>query len=435
MTLGNDPGAVKCQSCYTTRPMAATSHTAEIQRQLAVIKSGVEELIPEAELVRKLERSIASKTPLRVKQGFDPTAPDIHLGHTIGLRKLRQFQELGHQVVLIVGSYTALVGDPSGRSQTRPTLTEQEVNANAQTYLDQFFKVVDKSRTEERWNGEWFKAMSFVDVLRLTSRFTVARILERDDFSIRFKAGEPISVHELLYPLMQAYDSVVIRADVEIGATEQKFNLLAGRDIQTAYDVEPQVILTLPVLEGLDGVRRMSKSLGNYIGIAEPPKEIYGKVMSLPDKLIERYFRLVTDASSGEIEEVARALRSGDSNPMTWKKALAHRLVRMYHGAPAADFAQSEFEKQFSRRELPSELPTVEVAPGVVRARDLVMLAFPNQYTGSSAGSLFKQGAVHLNGERVTDVARELRLGKGPGAVPEVIVKVGRKIARVISKG
>jgi tyrosyl-tRNA synthetase len=337
-------------------------------------------------------------------------------------------------VVLIVGSYTALVGDPSGRSQTRPTLTEEEVNANAQTYLDQFFKVVDKSRTEVRWNGEWFKAMSFVDVLRLTSRFTVARILERDDFSIRFKAGEPISVHELLYPLMQAYDSVVIRADVEIGATEQKFNLLAGRDIQTAYDIEPQVILTLPVLEGLDGVRRMSKSLGNYIGIAEPPKEIYGKVMSLPDKLIERYFRLVTDASADEIEEVARTLR-GDKNPMLLKKALAHRLVRMYHGPSDADFAQQEFEKQFSRRELPSEMPTIEVSAGAFRARDLMMLAFPNQYTGSSAGSLFKQGAVHMNGERVTDVTKELRLGAAPGALPEVVVKVGRKVARIVPKG
>ena len=405
-----------------------------VGEQLAILRRGAVEIIPEDDLVRKLERSVASKKPLRVKQGFDPTAPDIHLGHTIGLRKLRQFQELGHQVVLIVGSYTALVGDPSGRSQTRPTLTEEEVNANAQTYLDQFFKVVDKSRTEVRWNGEWFKAMSFVDVLRLTSRFTVARILERDDFSIRFKAGEPISVHELLYPLMQAYDSVVIRADVEIGATEQKFNLLAGRDIQTAYDVEPQVILTLPVLEGLDGVRRMSKSLGNYIGIAEPPKEIYGKVMSLPDTLIERYFRLVTDASAEEIEKVARTLREGQ-NPMVLKKALAHRLVRMYHAASDADFAQQEFEKQFSRRELPSEMPTVEVPAGAFRARDLMMLAFPNQYTGSSAGSLFKQGAVHMNGERVTDVTKELRLGGDPGALREVVVKVGRKVARVVPKG
>jgi tyrosyl-tRNA synthetase len=405
----------------------------EVERQLGIIRSGIEELIPEEELVRKLTRSLATRTPLRVKQGFDPTAPDIHLGHTVGLRKLRQFQELGHQVVLIVGSYTALVGDPSGRSQTRPTLSEEQVEANARTYLDQFFKVVDKSRTEVRWNGEWFKAMTFLDVLRLTSRFTVARILERDDFSIRFKEGAPISVHELLYPLMQAYDSVVIRADVEIGATEQKFNLLAGRDIQTAYDVEPQVILTLPVLEGLDGVRRMSKSLGNYIGIAEPPKEIYGKVMSLPDKLIERYFRLATDATSAEIEEVAHSLRGG-ANPMVSKKALAHRIVRMYHSASDADFAQEEFEKQFSRREIPSDLPTIELEPGVIRARDLVMRAFPNQYTGSTAGSLFKQGAVHINGERVTDVTKELRLGRESGAESELIVKVGRKIARVVTR-
>ena len=414
--------------------MPAPSGSAEVKRQLEVIRSGIEELIPEEEMVRKLERSIASKKPLRVKQGFDPTAPDIHLGHTIGLRKLRQFQDLGHQVVLIVGSYTALVGDPSGRSQTRPTLTEEEVLANAQTYLDQFFKVVDKDRTEVRWNGEWFKAMSFLDVLKLTSRFTVARMLERDDFEIRFKAREPISVHELLYPLMQAYDSVVIRADVEIGATEQKFNLLTGRDIQAAYDVEPQVILTLPVLEGLDGVRRMSKTLGNFIGIAEPPKEIYGKVMSLPDKLIERYFRLATDASTAEIEEVARSLR-GDANPMLSKKALAHRLVRMYHGPSDADFAQGEFEKQFSRRELPSEMPTIQLQAGAFRARDLMMLAFPNQYTGSSAGSLFKQGAVHMNGERVTDVTKELRLGAAAGGPAEIIVKVGRKIVRIVPKG
>ena len=414
--------------------MPARSKSAEVERQLEVIRSGIEELIPEEELVRKLERSIASRKPLRVKQGFDPTAPDIHLGHTIGLRKLRQFQELGHQVVLIVGSYTALVGDPSGRSQTRPTLSEEAVLANAQTYLDQFFKVVDKERTEVRWNGEWFKAMSFVDVLKLTSRFTVARMLERDDFQIRFKKGEPISVHELLYPLMQAYDSVVIHADIEIGATEQKFNLLTGRDIQAAYDVEPQVILTLPVLEGTDGVRRMSKTLGNFIGIAEPPKEIYGKLMSLPDKLIERYFRLVTDSTPDECDEVARSLRGG-ANPMTWKKALAHRVVRMYHGQAAADFAQTEFEKQFSRRELPSDLPTIELTPGAFRARDLMMHAFPNQYTGSSAGSLFKQGAVYMNGERVTDVAKEIRIGREPGAQKEVIIKVGRKIARLVPKG
>lgn len=412
--------------------MNAPVSKAEIERQLRVIRSGVEELIPEAELVRKLERSLSTKTPLRVKQGFDPTAPDIHLGHTIGLRKLRQFQELGHQVVLIVGSYTALVGDPSGRSATRPPLSEEQVMANAQTYMDQFFKVVDRNRTEVHWNGDWFRPMSFVEILKLTSQVTIARILERDDFEKRYKAGEPIGVHELLYPLMQAYDSVVVRSDVEIGATEQKFNLLTGRDIQMAYGVEPQVILTLPVLEGLDGVRRMSKSLGNYIGVAEPPKEIYGKAMSLPDSMIERYFRLVTDAPDAECDEVARALREPSTNPMIWKKKLAHRIVSQYHGPSAADQAQLEFEKQFSRREIPSELPTVTVEPGVFRARDLMMRAFPNEYTGSRAGALFKQGAVFVNGQRVTDMGSEIAVGSGPGAQPEVVFKVGRKYARVV---
>ncbi|HET9252471.1 MAG TPA: tyrosine--tRNA ligase [Candidatus Eisenbacteria bacterium] len=412
--------------------MSAAGHKAEIDRQLAMIRSGVEELIPEAELVRKLERSIATRTPLRVKQGFDPTAPDIHLGHTIGLRKLRQFQELGHQVVLIVGSYTALVGDPSGRSATRPALGEEQVMANAKTYMEQFFKVVDKERTEVHWNGDWFRPMSFVEILKLTSQVTVARILERDDFEKRYKAGEPIGVHEFLYPLMQAYDSVVVRSDVEIGATEQKFNLLTGRDIQIAYGVEPQVILTLPVLEGLDGVRRMSKSLGNYVGIAEPPKEIYGKVMSLPDSMIERYFRLVTDAGEAECVELARALRDSSTNPMIWKKKLAHRIVAQYHGPDAADQAQLEFEKQFSRRELPSELPTVRVEPGVFRARDLLMRAFPDQYTGSRAGALFQQGAVYINGQRVTDIRAEIAVGGGSGGLAEVVFKVGRKVARVV---
>jgi len=412
--------------------MASTSHTAEIERQLAVIKSGVEELIPEAELVRKLERSLATKTPLRVKQGFDPTAPDIHLGHTIGLRKLRQFQDLGHQVVLIVGDFSALVGDPSGRSQTRPQLTEDEVKANAKTYLDQFFRVVDKARTEVRWNGEWLRSMTFADVLRLASEMTIARILERDDFEKRYKAGEPIGVHELLYPLMVAYDSVVVKADVEIGATEQKYNLLTGRDIQTAHGVEPQVILTLPVLEGTDGVRRMSKSIGNYIGVAEPPKEIYGKVMSLPDALIVRYLRLVTDATANEVEEADRALKDPKTNPMSWKKALASRIVRMYHGPDAAERAQADFEKQFSRREAPSDMPTVSLSPGKFRARDLMMKAFPNEYTATQAGSMFKQGAVSVNGDRVTDLAAEIELGGGAQGLREVVFKVGRKYARVI---
>jgi tyrosyl-tRNA synthetase len=405
---------------------------AEFDRQLAVIRAGTEEILPEAEFAKKLERSIAEKKPLRVKQGFDPTAPDIHLGHTIGLRKLRAFQDLGHQVILIVGSYTALVGDPSGRSATRPRLTEEDVRANAQTYLDQFFKVVDRSRTEVHWNGDWFAKMAFTDILHLAAQFTVARMLERDDFEKRYRAGEPISVHEFLYPLMQAYDSVVVRSDVELGATEQKFNLLAGRDIQVAYGQEPQAILTLPVLEGLDGVRRMSKSLGNYIGVAEPPGEIFGKAMSLPDRLIERYFRLATDATAEECAEVARSLADPSVNPMTFKKALAHRLVRMYHDAPEADRARDEFEKQFSRREAPSEMPVVALPPGRFRARDLMMKAFPEQYTGSAAGALFKQGAVHVNGERWSDPAAEVELRAGDAGA--LVFKVGRKYAKVVGK-
>jgi tyrosyl-tRNA synthetase len=412
--------------------MTVSPHKAEVERQLDIIRTRTEELLPEAEWLAKLERSIATKTPLRVKQGFDPTAPDIHLGHTLGLRKLRQFQELGHQVVLIVGSYTALVGDPSGRSATRPPLTEDQVMSNAQTYMEQFFKVVDQDRTEVHWNGDWFKKMSFVDILKLASQITVARILERDDFEKRYKAGEPIAVHELLYPLMQAYDSVVIRADVEIGATEQKFNLLTGRDIQTAYGMEPQVILTTPVLEGLDGVRRMSKSLGNYIGVTEPPAEIYGKVMSLPDRLIERFFRLATDADKAECDEVARILSDPATNPMSLKKQLAHRIVRMYHGPDAAESAQLQFEKQFSRREAPSEMPVVRVESGAFRARDLLMRAFPGEYTGSKAGALFKQGAVYLDGERVTDIGLEIRMGNGGKS--EAVFKVGRKYVKVVAE-
>jgi tyrosyl-tRNA synthetase len=412
--------------------MTVSPHSAEIERQLDIIRSRTEELIPAAEWRAKLERSIATNTPLRVKQGFDPTAPDIHLGHTLGLRKLREFQELGHQVVLIVGSYTALVGDPSGRSATRPALGEDQVMANAKTYMEQFFKVVDKERTEVHWNGDWFKKMSFVDILKLASHVTVARILERDDFEKRYKAGEPISIHELLYPLMQAYDSVMIRADVEIGATEQKFNLLTGRDIQAAYGMEPQVILTTPVLEGLDGVRRMSKSLGNYIGVTEPPSEIYGKVMSLPDSLIGRFFRLVTDASKAECDEVARALKDPAVNPMSLKKQLAHRIVRMYHDPDAADSAQLQFEKQFSRRELPSEMPVVRVESGAFRARDLLMRAFPGEYTGNKAGTLFKQGAVYLDGERITDIGLEIRMGNG--GRHEAVFKVGRKFAKIVAE-
>ncbi|HDN59533.1 MAG TPA: tyrosine--tRNA ligase, partial [Candidatus Marinimicrobia bacterium] len=297
-----------------------------IEKQLEVIKSGVEELISEEELIKKLERCEKTGKPLRVKQGFDPTAPDIHLGHTVGLRKLKQFQDLGHTVVLIIGDYTGMVGDPSGKSETRPRLTYEQVMENAKTYEKQFFKILDRDRTEVRYNGEWFSKMSFSDVMDLAAKFTVARLLERDDFSNRYKEGKPISLHEFFYPLMQGFDSVAIQADVEIGATEQKFNLVAARQIQREYGQEPQVILTLPVLEGIDGTQRMSKTLGNYVGIDEPPDEMFGKVMSIPDELILKYFTLVTDYSVEQLKDLKKRLDDPAVNPMEIKKELARAI-------------------------------------------------------------------------------------------------------------
>ncbi|HFB68539.1 MAG TPA: tyrosine--tRNA ligase, partial [Calditrichae bacterium] len=301
-----------------------------LKEQLEIISRGTVDLLPMDELKMKLERSIKTGKPLRIKQGFDPTAPDIHLGHTVGLRKLKQFQDLGHQVVIIIGDYTGMVGDPSEKNSTRPRLTHEQVMENAKTYEKQFFKILDREKTEVRYNGEWFSRMTFAEVMDLASKFTVARMLERDDFAKRFANNQPISIHELFYPLMQGYDSVMVRADVEIGATEQKFNLVTGRDIQREYGQEPQVVLTLPVLVGIDGVNRMSKSLGNYIGIDEPPEEMYGKTMRIPDELIYQYFELVTDVSLQELQEIKQQLESGSVNPRDLKKRLAFTIVRMY---------------------------------------------------------------------------------------------------------
>ncbi|PWB75376.1 tyrosine--tRNA ligase, partial [candidate division GN15 bacterium] len=287
----------------------------EFEHQWEIISRGAVDLLPEEEFKEKVKKSISENRPLRIKQGFDPTSPDIHLGHTVGIRKLKHFQDLGHQIVLIVGDYTGLIGDPSGRSATRPQLSYDEIMRNAETYEKQFFRILDRSKTEIRFNGEWFKKMEFAEVMRLAAQYTVARLLERDDFTIRFKAGLPISVHELMYPLMQAYDSVAIRADVEIGGTEQKFNLLAGRTIQEAYGVPPQCVLTLPLLTGLDGSNKMSKSLGNYIGIEETPKEIFGKTMSIPDNLIHEYYLLATEIPRSRLDEIRAILADGKTNP------------------------------------------------------------------------------------------------------------------------
>jgi tyrosyl-tRNA synthetase len=375
-----------------------------LEEQLKAIRRGTVEIIPEEELVDKLKTCIRQNKPLRVKQGFDPTAPDIHLGHTVCLRKLRQFQELGHQVILIIGDYTGMVGDPSGRSETRPQLTRDEININAKTYQEQFFKVVDKSKTEVHFNGEWFAQMSFEEVMKLASNFTVARMLERDDFSKRYKDQIPISIHELFYPLMQAYDSVMINADIEIGATEQKFNLLAGRTIQELYGQKPQVILTMPVLVGTDGQQRMSKSLGNYIGIAEPPAEIFGKIMSLPDMQIYNFFELVTDVSSEDLQQIKSELEAKKTNPMILKKRLGKEIVRMYYDQTQADKACEEFERVFSKKELPENIPVINVEhdqPEIWIAHLLVKAGCAE--STSQVRRLIKQGGLYIDNQRIDD--------------------------------
>ena len=397
-----------------------------ISKQLEVIKRGVVEIFPEDELVRKLERSIARNKPLRIKQGFDPSAPDIHLGHTVGLRKLRQFQDLGHMVVLIIGDYTAMVGDPSGRSKTRPQLTHEQTSENAKTYVEQVKKVLSRDNLEVVYNGEWFGKFNLADILKLTSKMTVARMLERDDFATRFKDGSPIAVSEFLYPLMQGWDSVEIRSDVELGATEQKFNLLVGRALQADAGQEEQVCLTLPILPGTDGVRRMGKSLGNYIGVSDAPNDMFGKVMSVPDSVMRTYFELLTDMPMDEINK----LLSDKTHPRDAKAALAARLTAMYHGPEAAKAAAAEFDSVFRRGALPEDIPAVQLpadlvqsgtAPiiGLLRALDLVA-------TTSEARRLISQGGVTVDGVKVTEIEARVKVKNG------MVVQVGkRKFARV----
>ena len=369
------------------------------REQLARIQDGTEEVLPVPELLEKLERSVATGTPLRVKMGFDPSAPDIHLGHTVGLRKLRQFQELGHLVVLIVGDYTGMVGDPSGRSATRPRLTLEMVEANAKTYLEQFFKVVDEGRSEVHRNGTWFSKMAFMEVMELAARFTVARMLERDDFEKRYKAGEPISIHEFFYPIMQGYDSVAIRSDVEMGGTDQKFNLLMGRTLQEAHGQPPQAIVTVPILEGTDGVKRMSKSTGNYIGVSESPREMFGKAMSIPDALITRYLTLVTDATAEEVAAVAERLKT--ENPRNTKAELARRLITMYHSAEAAREASDEFDRMFREKGAPDDMPEMGFAAGIALLDALAEAGLVG--SKGEARRLVRQNAVKIDGERVDD--------------------------------
>jgi len=402
----------------------------EFEHQWKIITRGTVDILPEDEFKDTIKASIKENKPLRVKQGFDPTAPDIHLGHTIGIRKLKQFQDLGHKIVLIVGDYTGMVGDPSGRNSTRPQLVYDQIMKNAETYQKQFFKILDKSKTEVHFNGEWFKKMSFSDVMDLAMKFTVARLLERDDFDKRFKSGIPISIHELFYPLMQAYDSVAIKANVEIGATEQKFNLLAGRTIQEAYGVKKQCILTLPVLVGIDGTQRMSKSLGNYIGIDESPDEIFGKTMSIPDNVIYSYFEMATEVSLEELEKIKKQLSKPDINPMDIKKELGECLVDMYHPTGSGEKAREEFERVFSNKEVPADIPEAdnrqlrewELDPEKIYLVGLITKSKMAK-SNSEARKLIQAGAVSINGEKIDNDGFEFCVSD----FKEIILKVGKR--------
>ena len=392
-----------------------------------ILRRAVSEIISEAEL-RAL---LATDKKLRLKEGFDPSSPDIHLGHMVGLRKLRQFQEMGHQVVLIVGDWTAQIGDPTGASVTRPILTAEQVKANAETYLQQFFKIVDKTRTEVRWQSEWFAGFSLADVIKLTSRFTIAQMLARDDFKKRFDSNRPITITEFLYPLLQAYDSVMVEADIEFGGNDQKFNLLVGRELQSMTGQSPQQVFMTPILTGTGGGRKMSKSLNNYIGVAEPPEVIFGKVMSIGDDLILQYFELLTDVADDELRSIADSLANGTDNPMTHKKRLAKEILLQLYSADEADEAAAHFQRVHQRREIPETIPEFRVAfASLARDNggiDLPSLLCQAGLTASKgeARRLISQGGVSVDGDKVDTETVSL-----PG---ECVIKAGkRKFARII---
>lgn len=371
----------------------------KVNEQMQLIRRGVAEIVPEDELKQKLYRSIKENRPLRVKLGLDPTAPDIHLGHTVVLNKLRQFQDLGHEVHLIIGDFTGRIGDPSGKSETRKQLTEEEVQVNAATYKEQIFKVLDKDKTVIHFNSEWLMPLNLVDVLNLAGKYTVARMLERDDFEKRYKEGLPIGIHEFMYPLMQGYDSVALKADVELGGTDQKFNLLVGRNLLKEYGMEPQIALTMPILEGTDGIQKMSKSLGNYIGVNEDAYEMFGKTMSIPDELITRYFELLTMVAQEEIDTMKKAMQEGKSNPRDVKMRLAREIIAIYHSEEEAQKAQERFLLVFSQRDIPEDIPEV-----IVDEKELWLPKFLNEQgmvdSTSDGRRMIKQGAVKLNGEK-----------------------------------
>jgi tyrosyl-tRNA synthetase len=407
-----------------------------VDEQLAYLTKGAEETIRAEELAAKLGRSAKTGKPLRVKAGFDPTAPDIHLGHTVLIRKLKHFQDLGHTVVFLIGDFTGLIGDPSGQNVTRKPLTPEQVAANAETYKKQVFKILDPRKTVVDFNNRWLGKLTSRDWVTLCSKYTLARMLERDDFSKRLKEQRPIAVHELLYPLAQAYDSVALEADVELGGTDQKFNLLVGRTIQQEYEQEPQVIMTMPILEGLDGVQKMSKSLGNYVGINEPPAEMFGKLMSISDDLMWRYYLLLTDMTPAEIDKLKKVVAAGKDHPLEAKKALARRIITDFHGAEAAAQAQKDFEAQFQRGGLPSEVVALSFqlqAPAKLFRLLTDCDFFPSN---AEAQRKIKEGAVYMatpgsdppNWERLTDPNMEFDSRR----YSSVIFRIGpRRVYRV----
>lgn len=400
-----------------------------LNEQLDLIQRGTEEIIPIEELEIKIKRSIETGIPLNIKLGADPSRPDLHLGHTVVLKKLRHFQDLGHQAILIIGDFTGMIGDPTGRSKTRPPLSLEETREFGKTYFEQASKVIDGKKAKIVYNSDWLASMSFEDVIKLASKYTVARMLERDDFEKRYKNGEPISIHEFLYPLAQAMDSVAIKADVELGGTDQKFNLLVGRDIQREYGLEPQVILTMPILPGTDGVEKMSKSLDNYIGISEAPDEIYGKTMSIPDNLIYTYFELVTDVNKEELSLIKNQLSDQSINPRDLKRKLARTIVQQYYSKEIALQAEDNFDRIFVRKEIPDELTEVvidkETASNIISLLRSVGAAPSN----SEARRLVDQGGVSINGEKVINPNALLQIQN------ESILKVGkRKFYKLIIK-
>ena len=400
----------------------------DIAAQLSIIKSGAAELISEEELLRKFKKSLKTGRPLRIKAGFDPTAPDLHLGHTVLIQKIRQFQELGHHIIFLIGDFTGMIGDPTGKSETRKPLTKEDVARNAETYKAQIFKMLDEKKTEVVFNSSWMNNLSVSDLIILASKYTVARMLERDDFKKRYSGNRPIAIHEFLYPLIQGYDSVVLNADVELGGTDQKFNLLVGRELQREFGQEPQVVITMPLLEGLDGTNKMSKSLGNYVGITEPPGEIFGKIMSVSDELMLRYYELLSSISNTEIEALKDGLKKGTAHPKDAKSNLAKEIVARFHGKDAAVKAASEFDRVFKSKGLPEAIEerAITIQTEEIGIVDLLKTARLTPST-SEARRLIQQGGINVDGERISDINLKLSAGK------TYLLQIGkRRFTRVV---